>query len=155
MIELTPEQRQAVEQGEPVRVVDPATHDAYVLMRAEVFERMAGVPQAPEHEPPANIDPRTFRSMQAFWRDLPGLLGDKRHQGRWVTYRGDEQIAFGRTQAATYQECFRRGLLRGEFYAGKIVTAPDGIPPWGTFEIEGTLCECTDRGEAPVPSNDA
>jgi hypothetical protein len=25
MIELTPEQRQAVEQGEPVRVIDPST----------------------------------------------------------------------------------------------------------------------------------
>ena len=30
MIELNPEQRQAVAQGEPVRIIDPVTHDAYV-----------------------------------------------------------------------------------------------------------------------------
>ena len=31
MIELNPEQRQAIAQGEPVQIIDPLTHDAYVL----------------------------------------------------------------------------------------------------------------------------
>ena len=35
MIELSPEQRQAVAKGEPVPIVDPLTQDTYVLVRAE------------------------------------------------------------------------------------------------------------------------
>jgi hypothetical protein len=74
MIELTPEQRRAAEQGEAVRVVDPTTHDAYVFVRAEVFEQLTGVLPTLTHEPPPDIDPLTLRSMQAFWRELPELL---------------------------------------------------------------------------------
>ena len=33
MIELNPEQRQAVAHGEPVRIIDPSTHDTYILVR--------------------------------------------------------------------------------------------------------------------------
>ena len=35
MIELTPEQRQALDErrGEPVRVLDPVTHNAYLFVR--------------------------------------------------------------------------------------------------------------------------
>jgi hypothetical protein len=39
---LTPELKQAVEQAgdSPVRLTDPETHRAYVLVSAEVFERL-------------------------------------------------------------------------------------------------------------------
>ena len=39
---LTPELRQAIEQAgdSPVRLMDPETHRAYVLVSAEVFERL-------------------------------------------------------------------------------------------------------------------
>ena len=39
---LTPELRQAVQDanGEPVRLEDPETHDAYYLLKAEVYERV-------------------------------------------------------------------------------------------------------------------
>ncbi len=39
---LTPELRQAIEQAgdSPVRLTDPKTHIAYVLVSAEVFERL-------------------------------------------------------------------------------------------------------------------
>lgn len=39
---LTPELKQAVEQAgdSPVRLMDPKTHRAYVLVSAEVFERL-------------------------------------------------------------------------------------------------------------------
>jgi hypothetical protein len=39
---LTPELKQAVEQagGSPVRLMDPETHQAYVLVNAEVYERL-------------------------------------------------------------------------------------------------------------------
>ena len=51
MIELSREQRQAMAQGEPVQIIDPLTHDAYVLVRAEVYARLAGAPRRPADEP--------------------------------------------------------------------------------------------------------
>jgi hypothetical protein len=157
MIELTPEQRQALDErrGEPVRVLDPVTNNAYLLVREDVFERMAGVLQTSEHEPPANIDPRMLRSMQAFWRDLPGLLQDKRKRGKWAAYRGDDRIVISADDVDAYQACLRQGMQRGEFYVGKIEPATDGIPPWGTFEADGTLYEVTFPEEEGLPPDDA
>ncbi len=71
MIELNAEQRQAMAQGEALHIVDPVTHDAYVLVPAEVYARLAGALWRPAHEPSPEISPQMLRSMQAFWRDLP------------------------------------------------------------------------------------
>jgi hypothetical protein len=42
MIELTEEQRRALNEpgGGPLRLTDPETHEEYVLVRANVFERL-------------------------------------------------------------------------------------------------------------------
>ena len=40
MIDLTEEQRQEVDKPEPVRLRDPKTGETYVLVRADVYERM-------------------------------------------------------------------------------------------------------------------
>ena len=42
MITITPELRQAIEQagGQPVRLEDPQTSSRYVLLQAEVYERL-------------------------------------------------------------------------------------------------------------------
>ncbi|HEX5271708.1 MAG TPA: hypothetical protein VFW33_14520, partial [Gemmataceae bacterium] len=40
MIELTPEQRQRLEQGEAVAVTDPDTATPYVVLRKEVYDRV-------------------------------------------------------------------------------------------------------------------
>jgi hypothetical protein len=40
MLELTQEQRQKLTGPEPLRVLDPATQQRYVLVREEVYERM-------------------------------------------------------------------------------------------------------------------
>ena len=70
MIELTAEQRQALaaQNGEPVRVVDPATHDAYVLMRAELYEQRVGLIPNPSEESAVVVPPLFRRSQEAFWR---------------------------------------------------------------------------------------
>jgi hypothetical protein len=151
MIELNAEQRQAVAQGEPVRIVDPLTHDAYVLVRAEVFARLAAVPRRPAEQPDPDIPPLMLRSQQAFWRDLPELLKDPRNHGRWVAYHGDERIAFGRSDVEVYQSCLRRGLKRGEFYVGRLEGDSDGIPPWGTLDGDWSQFEVTNGS----PSNPA
>lgn len=141
MIELTPQQRQAIQKGEPVRLVDPSTRESYILLRAEVYERIAGGPQRPRETPPAGIDPLLLRSMQAFWQALPDLLRDRRKRGKWVAYHGEECVGIGKRQVELYQQCFGRGLQRGEFYVGKIQADPEGVPPWGTIEADRSLDE--------------
>jgi hypothetical protein len=43
MIELTPEQQQAVDADPEARLIDPRTNRAYVLVRTEVYERLLGL----------------------------------------------------------------------------------------------------------------
>jgi hypothetical protein len=53
---ITTELRQAIEKAgdEPVRIEDPDTHTAYVLVKAEVFDRMRSLKEA------EGIDPSFF-----------------------------------------------------------------------------------------------
>jgi hypothetical protein len=43
MIELTDDQRKELDADGPVRVHDPKTDETYVLVRADVYERMRAV----------------------------------------------------------------------------------------------------------------
>jgi hypothetical protein len=150
MIELNSEQRQAMAQGQPVQIIDPVTHDAYVLVPAEVYARLSGELPRPAHQPHPDIPPMIFRSMQAFWRDLPELLKKRRNRGKWAAYHGDERVVIARSAVDAYRECFRRGLKRGEFYVDKLEPDPEEIPPWGTFESDRSLYEFTDPDEPPL-----
>jgi hypothetical protein len=145
MIELNAEQRQAVAHGEPVRIVDPVTHYAYVLVRADIYERLSGELPQPIGQPNPEIPPLVLRSQQAFWHDLPELLKNKRNRGKWAAYHGSERVVIGRTAVEAYQECVRRGLKDEEYYVGKLEADPDGIPPWGTRHVEWSLYEVTDE----------
>ena len=114
MIALTAEQLLAAAQGEPVRVVDPATQAAFVVVRAEVFERLAGVmkPSAiatPEPQPlrqrvrdlplPPEVAAEAVRYGKriGFWRakdrrDLEEQMKIQHYYGgQWIAYlRSDE-----------------------------------------------------------------
>ena len=37
---ITPEQRHEIEQAGAIRIEDPETHSAYVILKAEVYERI-------------------------------------------------------------------------------------------------------------------
>jgi hypothetical protein len=122
MTTLTPEQRLAVEQaGEsPVRIEDPETRAAYVLLKAEVYERFKPLVESKDEvEPESNIDAAIpegiLRSQDAFFRDLPELLKDKRLRGRWIGYHGDERIGIADDDEPLIRECLRRGLKREEY----------------------------------------
>ena len=156
-IELTDQQRQAIqaEPGMPVDVVDPATKQTYVLVAREQYEQYERMrmlleegPPATTPECPAGMTPLMFQSQRAFWHDLSELLTLKSRKRRWVAYHGDERIGFGRTDAELYQECFRRGLQRGQFYVGFL--EPLETPPWGPSVIEESLYECSDE---PLPDD--
>ena len=52
MATLTPEQRQEIQRAgeEPVRLADPETHTEYVILKADVYERIRAL--ADETMPP-------------------------------------------------------------------------------------------------------
>jgi len=113
---LTPEQRRLVEEAgdRPVRIEDPEMHQAYVLIRADVYERVRNVLEARpvlDLQVPEGI----LRSQEAFFRDLPELLKDRRLRGKFVAYHGDERIGIARDDVPLIRECLRRGLERHEY----------------------------------------
>jgi hypothetical protein len=133
VIELTPEQRQAVEGGEPVRVIDPATQDALVVVRAEVYDRLAGVARPPADAVP-EIAPGILRSMQAFWRDLPELLKSRRNRDKWVAYHGEERVGMAADDVTLIRELLRRQVPDDAYYLATV--RPRELPPWEPEEVE-------------------
>src|SRR5689334_4010374 len=92
MAGLTPEQRRLIEQarGEPVRLDDPETHQAYVLVREEIYRRLSGAveteptaeaPGGTGTEHPREMPEELRRSKEAFRRALPELLAKRRLRG--------------------------------------------------------------------------
>jgi hypothetical protein len=150
VIELSPEQRQAMAQGQPVRIVDPLTHDTYVLVRDDEYARLLDATRRALGQPNPEIKPMVLRSMQAFWRDLPKLLMHRRNHRKWVAYHGDERVAIARDNVDAHQACVRRGLDSGEYYVRRVEHAPDGIPPWGTIQGDWSLYEAMELGEPPT-----
>jgi hypothetical protein len=116
MIGLTPEQRRLVlEAGDqPVRIEDPEMHQVYVLIRADVYERARGVIE-PLSSEELQVPEGIRKSQEAFFRDLPELLKDRRLRGKYIAYHGDERIGIARDDVPLIRECLRRGLKRDEY----------------------------------------
>ena len=76
------------------------------------------------------ISPMIQRSVEAFRRDLPGLLQTKKRLGQWVAYHGDRQLGFAKSKTKLYQECLRQGLKIDEFIVRCVAPdLPDEIDP--------------------------
>ena len=86
------------------------------------------------YQPAPGVPPGILQSQQAFWRELPLLLRNKRNLGKWVCYHGDERIGIG-SYEELIRECVRRGL--GDDAYDLDIIEPRAIPPWETMEIEG------------------
>jgi hypothetical protein len=116
-IELTEQQRRLAQEGQPIDLVDPQTNEAYVLLPRHQFERLRPLltPQAPLPVVPEGIR----LSQEAFRRDLPQLLEQKRLVGQWVAYHRHERIGIARDAAALLRECCKRGL-EDDCYVGWI-----------------------------------
>jgi hypothetical protein len=113
---LTPEQRRLVDEAgdKPVRIEDPEMHQAYVLIRADLYERVRDAIEprsGAELDVPAGIR----RSQEAFFRDLPEMLKDRRLLGKYVAYRGDERLKSARSEIEVIRDCLRRGLTDDEY----------------------------------------
>lgn len=131
-IELTDQQEQQVQQGNPVEVVDPRTQRSYLLVAPEQLARMHEV--RPEPLPGIGVAPGIRASQEAYWKDLPTLLALKSESREWVAYCGNQQIGFARTMAELYEECNRRGLKATDFYVDRL--EPRALPPWEEEVIE-------------------
>src|SRR3954447_13064086 len=103
---ITPEQRDEIEQAGAVRIEDPETHAAYVILKAEVYERMKPLVETRHDEIPEGIR----RSQDAFFHDLPELLKDDSLLGQCVAYSGDERIGIAPSDEPLIREINRRGI---------------------------------------------
>jgi hypothetical protein len=53
---------------------------------------------------PEAISPDIMRAQEAFRRDLPELLRNRRVSQAWVAYYGDRRIGFGKSKTELFQE---------------------------------------------------
>ena len=120
---ITPEQRLEIDQAGAVRIEDPETHAAYVILKAEVYERIQSLLENGLEE----IADGIRRSQDAFFRDLPELLKDKGLLGQCVAYRGDERIGIAPSDEPLIREINRRGIKDDEF--DLFVIRPQGREP--------------------------
>ena len=83
------------------------------------------------------------RSKDAFLRDLPDLMARKRLRGRWVLYRGDQQIGIWRNPRGMQRRIVKLGLRLDEYYCNVIepYVEPD--------EIETSLFEYDEIEPSP------
>ncbi len=152
-IELTAEQEQAAQHGQPVEVVDPKTQRAYLVIAREAYEGSRGVLERPtlpaSRAEATGIPPGIRRSQEAFWRDLPELLNSKKHHGRWVCYHGDERIGIAREDAELIRQCLRQGLSDDAYYLDVIESR--SLAPWEVEEIEpgGHQVDAEERSDQP------
>jgi hypothetical protein len=97
-----------------VRIEDPELHHAYVLIRADVSERVRDVIEA-KSVLDVQVPEGIRKSQEAFFRDLPDLLKEPRLRGKYVAYHGDERVKIGRSETEVIRECLQRGISDDEY----------------------------------------
>ncbi len=137
---LTTEQKQALREGAPVRVIEPETQTECVLIRADVF---TPPPRAESEE--FEIPPGIRKAQAAFRRDLPALL--ESHYDQWALYHGDQRIGIARTERELLEECKHRGFKPDDYYLG-IIAAYTLDDLDGDVEIDPSFFEF-DEDESP------
>jgi hypothetical protein len=145
MTTLTAELRQEIEKAgdEPVRIRDPETHATYILLRAEVYDRLRPETR-PAHLSGTEIPEGIRRSKEAFLHDLPELMARKRLRGRWVLYHLEKRIGIWRNPQRMLRKSVKLGLPEDEIYYG--VIAPHAEEP---EEIDRSLFEFDEVESSP------
>jgi hypothetical protein len=79
-------------------------------LQCRIHDRLdlEGQPSAPRH-PSANLE----EAIAAFRHDLPELL--RVHPGKWVAYRGPQQVGIADDDFELYEACYRAGFDLSDF----------------------------------------
>jgi hypothetical protein len=147
MIELTEQQRQeiALQAENPIRVLDPATREEFVLIRAERFaerdnaERFAerdNAGQLSEDEQAVRfgVYPPLYRGMKSYWQELPELVRSWWKRGKWVAYYGDTRIGIASRESTLLRKCRSRRIPLDEVYIAQIIDRSQS--PWEQESID-------------------
>ncbi|MCY2987755.1 MAG: hypothetical protein NTY19_07815 [Planctomycetota bacterium] len=152
---LTDEMRRALHEhpDKPLGVVDPDTDTTYVLLRSDLYDRVCTLVQPDQPSEPRaeqwEISPGIRRSQEAFRRDLPKLLDDRKLRDKWVLYHGQQRLAAAATQRELIRECLRHKLKEDEYYVGKVV--PTELIE--VEEIDPSLFEFEELVEPPLSAS--
>jgi hypothetical protein len=121
MIELTLEQQLAVDEanGSPALVIDQRTKQTFVLVRSEIYERLARCTLATSSGIP-EMSEGIRRSKTALRRDLPDLLADRCNRGKYVCYHRDERIGISDDYFGLIRQCVDRNLAEDEYIVEEI-----------------------------------
>src|SRR5262249_46365450 len=114
---LTPEQRRLIEEAgdRPGPLEDPGRHQAYVLIRADGYERIRDALEPTRSIVDRPVPEGVRRSQEGFFRDLLRLLQDRRLHGGFVADHGDERVKIARSEPEIIRECLRRGLRPDQY----------------------------------------
>jgi hypothetical protein len=118
---IVPDDATALAEGTRVRI-SPA-----------LAEKQQTSPPPPVAESSFEVPSGILRSQQAFWRDLPELLKNKRNHGKWVCYHGDERVGIG-THEQLIRACIRRGIRHDAFHLDLIEA--QSVAPWEDVGVE-------------------
>jgi len=142
--ELTEQQRLKAQNGEPVEVIDPQTQERYVLIAGQWYTPSAPmpIPPAAREEPPLPEIPEGIRiSQEAYRRELPELLKQKKIFRWWVAYHRDERIGIAYDGDTLLRDCLKRGLADDEYFVGWIdasgLEVEEDIGPMRLHHFEG------------------
>src|SRR5437879_2985588 len=67
------------------------------------------------------IAPGILQAKQAFYRDLPAMLQNPKHDRWCAAYHQDERIGIAPSEVDLIKECLKRGLKGSEYFIGIIV----------------------------------
>ena len=118
--------------------------DLLSRMKFEARQALAGQPERRSPflcEIPAGIK----RAQEAFRRDLPQLLENRKLRGGWAAYHDCGRIGIAQDAMPLLRECVRRGLRGDDYYIGWIDPTEliqeeelDPAPP-ALWETEGEV----------------
>jgi hypothetical protein len=124
---IVPDDATALPEGARVRI-SPAPAE-----KPKTFGDQHESSSPPAPEPSFEVPCGILRSQQAFWRDLPELLKNKRNHGKWACYHRDERVGIG-THEQLIRACIQRGIPDDAFHLDLIEA--QSVPPWEDVEVE-------------------
>jgi len=137
---LTDEQRKELAGPSPIRAIDPETKQEYILVPVELYDQ--GYPLMADSAPTTpdpHVPPGIRRSEEAFLRDLPQMMINKKHQGWWVAYQEDQRIGIDRDPQKLLEKIHDLGIQEDGYYLGVIrlhEMEPEEVEPRHPHQFE-------------------